>query len=108
MKIKNIKGIADKLPNMEYYFSMPQDIPEEVAEHLKKEHNYQAKIFDRAKDKLLSTDIDLQDIVEIDVDGIYDILEKELQSIFKYSEIDGIAQAIAKSGCIRWRSNEPR
>ena len=116
MKIKDIKGIADKLPKKQTSYEVNRIIGKKV---VKETIPIISTPYNQGIEECLSTDIDLQDIVEIDVeetiDTIYDTLGKRYRHYFEEGRNGNkamnnmavlIVQAITKSGCIRWKEEQ--
>lgn len=86
MKIEDIKGIESKLPEIG------------------------SPAYNSGKDKMLqyilNTDIDINDVAEVDVEKVFKLLALTFISRKEWSikELQmAQAQVIAKSNCIRWR-----
>ena len=105
MKLKDIKGIAEKLPK-------------KTGEVFDPDHamwgNYDDSYymgkgvgFDSAVEEVLNTDIDINDIVEIDVEKVTEILRPLIPQYYeRYNKLNFYAKAIAKSGCIKFKEKE--
>ena len=89
MKIKDIKGIVSKLPekeNIDYFGIKGQPTPEPYAGQIIQ--------YNMAIDRVLNTDIDINDIVELDVEW----LENHLLEWYRNgASIEAQAQAICEA-----------
>ena len=86
MKIKDIKGIVSKLPKKQHP-EMSDSVHHTFA--LEREYGY-----DMALDEVLNTDIDINDIVELDVEW----LENHLLEWYRNgASIEAQAQAICEA-----------
>ncbi len=108
MKIKDTR-IAEKLP--ENQLSGEHGMYTTHNEELMLEHWDDG--FDTAKKRLLNTDLDPNDVCEVDVEKVARIIieeemsgctvnQMELSSGYK-KWIAGLAEAIAKAGCIKFK-----
>ena len=96
MKIRDIKGIAEKLPKE---LHIPNDNYCVLTEEVYK------------KKELLSTDINLEDICEIDEIESKAIMRMYHELFYKYQEgkisigliIQELSKAIAKYHCFKWK-----
>ena len=94
MKIRDIKGIVEKLP----------EVKPEVDDISWGHSNYE--INDKRNetiDTILNTDINLEDIVELDVDRMRKVIG-ELLGGYHDPIIKDIATAIAKAGILKWKN----
>ena len=103
-KIKDTP-IGAMLPKKEVGIISGVDVISRVANGLRQRRN-------DTIDKVLNTDIQIDDIVEVDVDTIKDVV---LDMSFKFSEtgfritngqVVELTNAIAKSGVIKWKEKK--
>ena len=87
MKIKDIKGIVSKLPKKQHP-EMSDSVHHTFA--LEREYGY-----DMALDEVLNTDIDINDIVELDVEKIKEVLKR--QGTITDEDYEYVAKAIAEA-----------
>ena len=104
MKIKDIKGMADKLLGVVAQGYRTKD-------NEKKEMD--STLMYACQEAIFNTDIDLNDIVEIDVEKLREYLiihhfsglpDEAADGVEDF--VDDIIEGVAKSGCIRWRSKK--
>ena len=103
MKIKDIKGMADKLPKLK-----PQFLAVDRLETQRSICQGRCEM----NEEVLSTDIDLQDIVEIDKQRLCELLKKS--PIIQAGEgiggieleVEWLVRYITAKGCIRWKEEQ--
>ena len=104
MKIKNIKGMADKLLGVVVQGYRTKD-------NEKKEMD--STLMHACREAIFNTDIDLNDIVEIDVEKLREYLiihhfsglpDEAADGVEDF--VDDIIEGVAKSGCIKWKEEQ--
>ncbi len=102
MKIKMIRGIAEKLPRG--YDIVPEEMKRTVGNS--DTYYYGAKLCNEFRQKVLETDISVTDCVEVDKKKLYEMVDNNLQwKVFaSKQEFNTLVEAIAKSDCLKWRS----